>query len=208
MCLTVLLGGVIFFFGRYFVMLFTDDESVLAVAESVMGFLSIFVVLDGNNAVCSGILRGTGRQNVGAVTNVISYYLFGLPAAWLLCFNAEWGVRGLMMGLSAGTLCQVLSLSTMIFCFQDYIFTADIVAKGQGRGAGGKECNDGGGAGRGKGGEQAMVPRGGSAEDSSAWVEVGGMKNGSAPGLGGGGSGQKFVIIEEIGDGDDDWIDA
>lgn len=196
-CLTVAMGILILFFGRYFVMLFTDDESVLRVAESVMSFLSAFVVIDGSNAVCSGILRGTGKQNVGAVTNVIAYYLFGLPGAWLLCFNAHWGVRGLMMGLSAGTLAQVLSLSTMIFCFKSYIFTAAIKVD-----AGGKGKGKGKGGGGGK--EQEMMRR------------VGRDGGGFGGGVGGGGGGAgrdvrpaaKTFIIEEIGDGDDEWNDC
>lgn len=118
------LGLIIWLFGGYFVQLFTDETDVLIISKSVMGFLSFFVLADGCNAVASGVLRGTGKQNVGAVTNVISYYCFGLPLAWLLCFNANWGVAGLMMGLSLGTLTQVVSLSSMVFFFQNYIFTS------------------------------------------------------------------------------------
>ena len=176
-CLTVCMGVLILFFGRYFVVLFTNDESVLRVAESVMSFLSAFVVIDGSNAVCSGILRGTGKQNVGAVTNVVAYYLFGLPGAWLLCFNAHWGVRGLMMGLSAGTLAQVLSLSTMIFCFRGYIFTPAIKAE-----AGGDKERD---------------------KEKERERESRGPDPGGAPG-----TAKKFVIIEEMGDGDDEWADS
>lgn len=125
-CLEVVLGIVIYFFGHFFVQLFTDEVDILKVADSVMPFLSIFVMADGLNAVGSGVLRGCGKQFWGGVTNVVSYYLFGLPCAWLLCFNAGWRVPGLMMGLFAGTLSQVLSLLVFVYCLENYTFARAI----------------------------------------------------------------------------------
>ena len=122
--LEIFFGILIWLFGSYFVELFTDDVQVLRVADSVMPFLSFFVMADGCNAIGSGVIRGAGKQMVGGITNVISYYLFGLPCSWLLCFRAGWGVRGLMMGLSVGTLCQVFSLVSMIWCCETYVFTS------------------------------------------------------------------------------------
>jgi len=124
--LEVILGIGIYFFGFYFVQLFTNDPNILRVAESAMSFLSLFVMVDGLNAIGSGVVRGCGKQFWAGVTNVFSYYLLGLPCAWLLCFNAGWNVKGLMMGLSVGTVAQSAALWFMIFYQADFMFTLTV----------------------------------------------------------------------------------
>jgi len=126
-CITAIeffIGVLIFFFGEFFVRLFTDDKVVLAEAKSIMGFLAVFVLIDGLNAVCGGVLRGTGKQNLGAVTNITAYYLVGLPCAWALTFTYKWGVVGLMCGLSTGTLLQSITMVSLITLFPGYVFTS------------------------------------------------------------------------------------
>lgn len=72
------------------------------------------------------MLRGAGQQAVGAITNIFSFYVLGLPCAWLLCFNGKFRVPGLMVGISAGTAFQVASLSFLIYRRPDYIFQTQI----------------------------------------------------------------------------------
>jgi len=36
--------------------------------------------------VCAGIVRGSGQQQRGSLINLIAFYFFGLPAAYLLAF--------------------------------------------------------------------------------------------------------------------------
>lgn len=59
----------------------------------------IWVLLSG----CAGVVRGAGRQTVGAATNFVSYWLLGLPLAALLAFRCHLGVHGLWLGLLTGT---------------------------------------------------------------------------------------------------------
>lgn len=56
---------------------------------------------------CAGVVRGCGRQLVGAITNLISYWVLGLPLAALLAFRFELGVHGLWTGLLVATSVQV-----------------------------------------------------------------------------------------------------
>mmetsp|Transcript_13335 Transcript_13335/g.12084 ORF Transcript_13335/g.12084 Transcript_13335/m.12084 type:complete len:562 (+) Transcript_13335:43-1728(+) len=118
----------LYFFGHYFVGFFTKDENVKAIANSVMPFLSIFTILDALQGVASGTLRGTGKQFIGAVTNVFAFYCVGLPLAWVVCFRLGFGLNGLMMGISLGTTVQIIALLTLIYCYENYIFTS-IVSK-------------------------------------------------------------------------------
>ncbi|KAK4163648.1 MATE efflux family protein [Cladorrhinum sp. PSN259] len=80
-------------FGR----IFNDDESVVQLVAEVMPYVALFQIADGLNGSCGGALRGMGRQWVGAVVNVISYYCGALPGGIYLAFHG-WGLVGLWVG--------------------------------------------------------------------------------------------------------------
>lgn len=120
----ILVGLLIYFFGTDFVSLFTEDVKVINIVDSVIPFLSLFVMLDGLQGTGAGIFRGAGKQMIGAVGNVIAFYGVGLPMAWFACFKFGFGVAGLIMGVSFGTVVQVAVLLTGIFCFENYLYSA------------------------------------------------------------------------------------
>lgn len=80
-------------FGR----LFNDDARVVALVADVMPFVALFQIADGLNGSCGGVLRGMGRQWVGALVNLVSYYGGALPAGIYLAFHG-WGLAGLWVG--------------------------------------------------------------------------------------------------------------
>ena len=41
-----------------------------------------------------GVIRGVGKQKVGALCNMVGYYVFGLPIGILLMFPAGLGIVG------------------------------------------------------------------------------------------------------------------
>lgn len=45
-------------------------------------------------ATCGGVLRGTGRQKLGALANAVGYYTLGFPIGISLMFAAKMGVLG------------------------------------------------------------------------------------------------------------------
>jgi multidrug resistance protein, MATE family len=53
-------------------------------------------------AAVAGVVRGAGRQTIGAITNFISYWMLGLPLAALLAFRFHLGIHGLWGGLLVG----------------------------------------------------------------------------------------------------------
>ncbi|KAI1344696.1 MATE efflux family protein [Xylariaceae sp. FL0016] len=99
--LSVALGAVILavlmatkdVFGR----IFNDDERVVRLVGEVMPFVALFQIADGLNGSCGGVLRGMGRQWVGALVNLISYYGGALPMGIWLAFHG-WGLKGLWFG--------------------------------------------------------------------------------------------------------------
>lgn len=99
--LSVILGGAVLVilmatkdvFGK----IFNDDERVIQLVGEVMPYVALFQIADGLNGSCGGALRGMGRQWVGAVVNLVSYYGGALPAGIYLAFNG-WGLAGLWIG--------------------------------------------------------------------------------------------------------------
>ncbi|KAI1177629.1 MATE efflux family protein [Nemania sp. FL0916] len=77
--------------------LFNDDERVIRLVGEVMPFVALFQIADGLNGSCGGVLRGMGRQWVGALVNLVSYYGGALPTGIYLAFHG-WGLGGLWFG--------------------------------------------------------------------------------------------------------------
>lgn len=126
--LEVGIGLVMLLGGPLFVDCFTSDHRVKDVATRAIPFLCLFATIDGVQGVASGVLRGAGKQFIGAVGNVIAFYAIGLPMAWVLCFRAGYGVNGLMMGIAFGTVFQVAVLLVLILRCEAYIYSSNIAA--------------------------------------------------------------------------------
>ncbi|KAK0719498.1 MATE efflux family protein [Lasiosphaeris hirsuta] len=77
--------------------IFNNDERVVKLVAEVMPFVALFQIADGWNGSCGGALRGMGRQWVGAVVNLVSYYCGALPGGIYLAFHG-WGLAGLWIG--------------------------------------------------------------------------------------------------------------
>lgn len=81
---------------------FTTDPRVIENGVALLGIAAGFQLFDGGQAVATGILRGIADTRTPMVMNVIGHWILGLPTAYVLCFNAGWGVVGLWVGLSIG----------------------------------------------------------------------------------------------------------
>jgi hypothetical protein len=114
----------IYTFGPLFIDSMTTDEEVRIVAKKTIIFLSLFVFIDGIQAISSGILRGVGRQELGAITNIIAFYLIGLPVANIFSFKLKLGVPGLMFGMAFGTFTQAFCLLGLIWIREHSLFVA------------------------------------------------------------------------------------
>lgn len=77
--------------------IFNDDVRVVSLVAEVMPYVALFQIADGLNGSCGGALRGMGRQWVGAVVNMVSYYAGALPLGIYLAFHG-WGLAGLWAG--------------------------------------------------------------------------------------------------------------
>lgn len=80
-----------------FAKMFNDDERVIKLTAEVLPYVALFQIADGLNGSCGGALRGMGRQHVGALVNIVSYYCGALPLGIYLAFHG-WKLAGLWVG--------------------------------------------------------------------------------------------------------------
>lgn len=64
-----------------------DSPEVRDLTARLLPIFALSLPGDGANATLQGLLRGSGRQETGAVTNLCSYWLLGIPAAAYFAFR-------------------------------------------------------------------------------------------------------------------------
>uniref|UniRef100_A0A4W6FGB6 Multidrug and toxin extrusion protein n=1 Tax=Lates calcarifer TaxID=8187 RepID=A0A4W6FGB6_LATCA len=66
------------------------------------------------NGVAAGVLRGAGKQLVGALCNLVGYYFIGFPIGVSLMFAANMGIVGLWTGLTICVSLQAIAFITFL----------------------------------------------------------------------------------------------
>ncbi|KAF3443465.1 hypothetical protein FNV43_RR13147 [Rhamnella rubrinervis] len=126
---------------------FSNIKQVVDYFERLVPLLSLSFIMDSLLAVLCGIARGCGWQDLGAYTNLASYYLVGIPIAIALGFLLNLRAIGLWIGILAGSIVQVVLLS-LITCSTNwqkqvlrlkYAFQFYTVSYSHGRGTSGGE---------------------------------------------------------------------
>ncbi|KAH9841948.1 MATE efflux family protein [Rhodofomes roseus] len=94
---------------------FSEDEEVIRRVSKVMPLVASFQIWDCLAGSCGGVLRGLGRQHLGAMFNLIAYYVLALPMGIALAFlpQMQLGLQGLWIG-------QVVALT--IIALGEYAF--------------------------------------------------------------------------------------
>lgn len=94
---------------------FSNDEDVIQYVAAMMPLLAISSVLDNTQAVLSGVARGCGWQHLGAIINLGSYYIAGLPIGCILGFLTPLQGKGLWVAVICAPFSQVIALGTIIW---------------------------------------------------------------------------------------------
>ncbi|XP_070783041.1 multidrug and toxin extrusion protein 1-like [Enoplosus armatus] len=90
--------------------IFTSEQDIIQRLADVMLIFGFMHVGDATSGVASGVLRGAGKQLIGALCNLVGYYFIGFPIGVSLMFAANMGIVGLWTGL---TIC--VSLQAIVF---------------------------------------------------------------------------------------------
>uniref|UniRef100_A0A8C2WQ51 Multidrug and toxin extrusion protein n=1 Tax=Cyclopterus lumpus TaxID=8103 RepID=A0A8C2WQ51_CYCLU len=101
--------------------LFRDILQRVADVLIVFFFMHIF-----DAGVAGGVLRGAGKQTIGALVNLVGHYFIGLPVGVSLMFAANMGIVGLWIGLIAAVLTQSTFYVTFV-CKLDWKKAAEEV---------------------------------------------------------------------------------
>ncbi|KAI9266662.1 mate-domain-containing protein [Phascolomyces articulosus] len=78
--------------------LFSNEETVVDLVGDVLPWVAAFQIADGVAGSCGGSLRGMGNQHLGAIVNLVSYYILALPLGIYLAFQHDLGLAGLWVG--------------------------------------------------------------------------------------------------------------
>ncbi|OXB71884.1 UNVERIFIED_CONTAM: hypothetical protein H355_004230 [Colinus virginianus] len=94
--------------------IFTNDKEIVVLVSKVVTIFAPFHLFDAAAATCGGVLRGTGKQKLGAIANAVGYYAVGLPIGISLMFAAKMGVLGLWVGMIVCISLQSLSFFAFV----------------------------------------------------------------------------------------------
>lgn len=97
--------------------IFSNDPAVQSLITSLAPFVAAYQIFDGVQAVAGGILRGMGRQALGAIVNSIGYYAIALPIACVLALipfrnNLTWAAISIWLSMLVG-----LGFVSVVFFF-------------------------------------------------------------------------------------------
>jgi len=81
---------------------YTSVPGVVAVAALLIPIAGVFQVFDGLQVVSAGVLRGAGDTRAPLISNVLGFWLVGMPVSLWLGFKGGLGVVGLWWGFVAG----------------------------------------------------------------------------------------------------------
>jgi MATE family multidrug resistance protein len=79
--------------------LFTPDRAVIAAAVPLLLVAAGFQFFDGIQINATGALRGAGNTTAPFLTQIVCYWLVGMPLGALLAFHFHLGPTGLWLGL-------------------------------------------------------------------------------------------------------------
>ena len=86
----------------WLVTLFTTDTCIVLGAIGPLSVVAVFQIFDGFQAVAGGVLKGCGKQALGAIINIFTFQLLSLPLAFYLAFGLKWYTSGFWIGLAVG----------------------------------------------------------------------------------------------------------
>ncbi|OCF54823.1 MATE family multidrug resistance protein [Kwoniella mangroviensis CBS 10435] len=82
--------------------LFNNDAEVVSLVAEIMPYIALFQLSDGIVSTAGAVLRSLGLHTTGALINLTSYYVIGLPFGLWLTFTPRFdlGLIGIWVGLS------------------------------------------------------------------------------------------------------------
>jgi len=99
---TLIISLVTVFFGRYLMMMFTNDPEVVELGRQYLVVIGSFYILFTTMFVFTGILRGAGDTFIPMIFTLLSLWLFRVPVAYLLSAVPSIGLHGVFWSIPIG----------------------------------------------------------------------------------------------------------
>ncbi|XP_073220361.1 protein DETOXIFICATION 16-like isoform X3 [Cicer arietinum] len=112
---TILVGSVMILLRNIWGYAYTNEIEVVKFVASMFPLLVVVNFVDSLASVLSGIARGCGWQKIGAIINLGSGYIIGIPTAIVLGFVLHIGVKGLWLGIIFAFTTQAFFLMIVTF---------------------------------------------------------------------------------------------
>ncbi|XP_051891591.1 multidrug and toxin extrusion protein 1-like isoform X1 [Pristis pectinata] len=94
---------------------FTSDKEIILLVADILPLVIIHQLFDAITCVSAGVLRGAGKQKLGAVANFVGFYLIGFPIGISLMFAGKLGILGFWLGLMSCTAIQFVFFQVVIY---------------------------------------------------------------------------------------------
>ncbi|GJS62004.1 RNA-directed DNA polymerase, eukaryota, reverse transcriptase zinc-binding domain protein [Tanacetum coccineum] len=112
----VLLAILLGIFRHQYPALFADSLEVQEAVYALTPLLAACLIINNIQPALSGVAIGAGWQAAIAYINIACYYIFGVPLGLTLGFAANWGVKGIWIGMLTGTVVQTIIL--IVICYR------------------------------------------------------------------------------------------
>ncbi|EFA78620.1 hypothetical protein PPL_08075 [Heterostelium album PN500] len=95
---------------KYIGSIYSEDQQVRLLVSKILPISALYQMFDGYQTMCQGVIRGIGRNHIGAIANFVAFYVIGLPFSCVFAFVIMHKVYGLWWGLCIGLATAALSL--------------------------------------------------------------------------------------------------
>lgn len=106
-------------FKRFWAHFFTNDHEVVNMIIQILPIIALFQMFDNTACVFAGILRGQGRQKLGASINITCFYGMAIPLGVFFSSYHDYGIAGLWMAFGLSVFCTSI-VNVAIVYFTDW----------------------------------------------------------------------------------------
>jgi putative MATE family efflux protein len=100
--ISVIISLVTVFFGRYLMMMFTNEDVVIELGADYLRIIGMFYILFSVMFVINGLLRGAGDTLIPMFISLFSLWIIRIPVAWWLTRDPGIGVDGIWWSIPIG----------------------------------------------------------------------------------------------------------